>query len=214
MSKSIRIVSPNIVRDREFRALLQASATGGGHPGPDEELGLIVKQALGKGSDKTFKLSEGEAADVYEAVEKNSNREVGNRDQVEVKAKLFLRDFSAEKAKEAIKHTLTVLGKVNTWNRRMGKMHPTNFRDRTNRQHPARCSRFRRGFAHHRPGGQAGDERVHRGPGQAGFAVERHGSHARRRNSQVHGTVRRGDQDLGRDLPESRAEAIEHHGCD
>ena len=104
-TSKVTIISPSINRDKEFRERLTGSSTS------DKELLAVIREAFNEDKNGMFSR-EGGVIKVNESRYEGSNGEggCGKREELEIRAKLFLQDFDSNSAADAIEAVLNHIG--------------------------------------------------------------------------------------------------------
>jgi hypothetical protein len=104
-SSTILIVSPSITRDKEFREKLAGNITS------DREVMTVVREAFNKDSKIFTVRSEAKIAVDEARYAGGGPCSSGNREELEIRTKLFLEDFDAGSAIDAVDAALDHLSK-------------------------------------------------------------------------------------------------------
>ena len=107
MTSTVTIISPSINKDKEFRERLTGNLTS------DKELVAVIREAFNEEKNDMFSRREGGVISVDESrYDGNNGGEggCGKREELEIRAKLFLQDFDSDSAADAIEAVLKHIG--------------------------------------------------------------------------------------------------------
>jgi len=108
MTSTITIISPSINRDKAFRERLTGNLTS------DKELLAVIREAFNGEKNDMFSREGGEISVDESRYDGNNGGCVGGgkskREELEIRAKLFLQDFDSDSATDAIEAVLKHIG--------------------------------------------------------------------------------------------------------
>ena len=110
MGKVVRIVSPNVIKSKIFRGSLNHNATSADEAKAAVRLALAAADER-RGELKYDRVESGEDGNVVELIPDDKMDQDLTREDLEVKVKLFLKDFSEPYAAEALTAVKKIVGK-------------------------------------------------------------------------------------------------------